>query len=364
MVNRGQLKPRIERLLRDLSQELELSPNILHPPPSTHERPDVFMELEGVRSKPIRLAVEVCGNPRHAPVQQAADRIKRIAHKLGAIPIVAAPRLGSGLRSWLRKNDVGYLDLHGHVFLRGHGLLVEREELKTEVDLPWNSESGSPFADRSSRILRYLIPECPDELRIRDLADRLEVSPALVSRVVRRLKNDGYLTTDDNGRYLIQSPELILREWGEYYRRRAKRQHQLRFYLHARDVPSMIRLLRKRLEPAKTFSWGLSYHAGASLIAPFAIFSEVHVLLSASEWEREANKFASVAGAQASQQNTNLIVVEPYYSHSWDFDLRSVKGVPVVSNIQLYLDLANHPRRGTEQAGRILEKILKTVNRR
>lgn len=169
---------------------------------------------------------------------------------------------------------------------------------------------------------------------------------------------------DSDERCLIQSPELILREWGEYYRRRAKRQQQLRFYLHARDVPAMIRLLKSRASRATGPAWGLSYHAGASLISPFTVFSEVHVLLSAPEWERTAHKFASIVGAEPNSQIANLVIVDPFYSRSWDFDLRSIKGVPVVSDIQLYLDLSTYPRRGAEQADRLRDRIVQSVDRR
>jgi hypothetical protein len=94
------------------------------------------------------------------------------------------------------------------------------------------------------------------------------------------------------------------------------------------------------------------------------VFSEVHVLLSAPEWERTAHKFASIVGAEPNSQIANLVIVDPFYSRSWDFDLRSIKGVPVVSDIQLYLDLSTYPRRGAEQADRLRDRIVQSVDRR
>ena len=48
----------------------------------------------------------------------------------------------------------------------------------------------------------------------------------------------------------------------------------------------------------------------------------------------------------------------PYYRVSAFFDCQEAAGLPVVSDLQLYLDLYDHPLRGREQAEQILERRL------
>ncbi len=52
----------------------------------------------------------------------------------------------------------------------------------------------------------------------------------------------------------------------------------------------------------------------------------------------------------------SLKLMVPYYKQSvWD-GVTEQEGVPIVSNVQLLLDLWNYPVRGREQADLILEK--------
>ncbi len=48
----------------------------------------------------------------------------------------------------------------------------------------------------------------------------------------------------------------------------------------------------------------------------------------------------------------------PYYQESWSFELREIEGLPVVSDVQLYLYLSAYPKRGADQAERIRERVL------
>ena len=48
----------------------------------------------------------------------------------------------------------------------------------------------------------------------------------------------------------------------------------------------------------------------------------------------------------------------PYYRVSAFFDRQEASGLPVVSDLQLYLDLYDYPLRGREQAEQILERRL------
>jgi hypothetical protein len=94
------------------------------------------------------------------------------------------------------------------------------------------------------------------------------------------------------------------------------------------------------------------------LVRPFAFFSEVHLLVSPRRWEHNVGQLAESLELEPAKEEANLIMVEPYYRYSWDYGVRQLRGIPVVSDLQLYLDLSVYPRRGAEQAEVIRDRLL------
>lgn len=354
IVNKQQLISDIADLIRRISADIDVSYDIVH---DQLPGPDFVLQLEAGGKEPARFVVEVCGDPRLARVLHAAEQARRFAERSGAFAAVALPRLGPKLRHALRERGVGYLSLDGQVYLRGGGVLIDQRLDHARRHQPAAAPSGNLFADKSSLVLRHLLSVRAAPLGIRDVAAQLGISPGLASRVVSRLKSEGYLV-EENGLNRLVGRDALLADWAEFYRQRGKRQRERRFYLHARDVESVMhRLANAAWDDSHLPPWGLSFHAGASLVAPFAFFSEVHVLIDSVSNEA-VDAFAHRLGLEPVRHEANVIVVHPYYQESWFFGLREIEGLPVVSDVQLYLDLSAYPRRGAEQAERIRERIL------
>ena len=55
----------------------------------------------------------------------------------------------------------------------------------------------------------------------------------------------------------------------------------------------------------------------------------------------------------------NLVLASPYYSQSAFFGVRFVNELPVVSDVQLYLDLSSSSSRGQEASEVILRNLLR-----
>ncbi len=354
IVNTRQLISDITNLIRRVSAHAGAGYDLRNAPP---HGPDLVLRLEAGGSEPVRFAIEVCADPRLARVLHAAEQARRFAERSGAFAAVALPRLGPKLRHALRERGVGYLSLDGQVYLRGGGVLIDRRLDDQRRHQSAAAPSGNLFADKSSLFLRHLLSVRAAPLGIRDVAAQLGISPGLASRVASRMKNEGYLVEDDGLSRLV-GRDALLADWAEFYRRRAKRQRERRFYLHARDAESVMhRLANAAWDDPHVPPWGLSFHAGASLVAPFAFFSEVHVLIEAVSNEA-VDAFVHRFGLEPARREANVIVVHPYYQESWSYGLREIGGLPVVSDVQLYLDLTAYPRRGAEQAERIRERIL------
>ena len=53
----------------------------------------------------------------------------------------------------------------------------------------------------------------------------------------------------------------------------------------------------------------------------------------------------------------NICLTKPYYKNSVFFGVQIIRGYPVVSNLQLYLDLYHFPQRGREHAEYLLRVL-------
>jgi DNA-binding transcriptional ArsR family regulator len=346
-----------------MSEDLGLPYRLRRAARHNQASPDLIVEL-GSGEERFVLAVELKASAHRAAIAHAAERAKQAAVALDGIPVVAVPRLGRRVAAWLRQQGIGHVDLHGRAFLQGQGVLVDRQVADPhapDVVPPVFPSLGSPFADRSSLVLRHLFASGFTYHGVRALASQLQLSPGLVSRVLRGLRDEGYVREEREGGGRLVSADLLLQDWVDFYRRRARKQRQRRFFMHARDPEAILsRLAQQRPAAAALPDWAISFHAGATLVAPYTIYSEVHVLLGGQAWEESVQAFRKRFALEPARDEANVILVQPSYRESWRYGVRRIRALPVVSDVQLYLDLHVYPTRGREQASRILPRILGT----
>ena len=323
---------------------------------------DLIVRMDAGQDRRARAVIVLCANARTAQVMHAAERAQRVARPSKAIPAVALPAVSERLRRMLKQRGVGYLGLDGHVFLSGAGIHIDRE-IGNGNRVVRKSASASLFADKSSALVRRLLQDGVLRGGVRRLAAELAVSAGLASRLLTRLRDEGYVAEGDGALRLADAAGL-LDDWRADYQRRARRQREHRMYLHAPDIASVMRNLAAASMRADLPPWGLSFHAGASLVAAHAFFSEVHVLVGGDVWEQSAERFGREVGLVPATDEANVIVVQPYYAKSWSQGVRRIGGLPVVSDVQLFLDLSVYPRRGAEQAARVREHILAALQER
>ncbi|MBI4249802.1 MAG: hypothetical protein HY611_09900 [Elusimicrobia bacterium] len=214
-------------------------------------------------------------------------------------------------------------------------------------------QERNPFADSASMLLRVALSNPTKPWGIRELARMAGASPALAILALRRLERIGYASRESTAEARILEPAQLLRDWAAWYAIKALKDYR---YSPAKktDAEKILKLLSNaRAElPGR---WALTSMAGASLVAPFAVFNEVHVHLpNADELRRSWQNVLRLVPNEVGP----IHLVQPYYADSGSFGVREVRKLPVVSDVQLYLDCYRYPVRGREQAEHILSQVI------
>jgi hypothetical protein len=158
--------------------------------------------------------VEVKSSSRSAPVAHAALQARHYADALGGIPLVVVPFMGDTGRELCRELGVGFIDLAGNAHFEAADIHVHvAGKPKRFVQ---RGRPASPFALRSSRITRALLAD-PDRSWIQnELAAAVGLDPGSVSRTVRRLEGDGFVSRHSR-RLQVLEAGLLVDAWAEDY---------------------------------------------------------------------------------------------------------------------------------------------------
>lgn len=108
-------------------------------------------------------------------------------------------------------------------------------------------------------------------------------------------------------------------------------------------------------KPCKEYRWALTLQAGASLLAPHAIWDHAHFYVDTGS-RSGLLEMGKRLGWEPSPTG-KVTVMLPYYRKSLWSGVRQVKGKPVVSTLQLVLDLWHYPVRGREQGEHLLDVV-------
>lgn len=187
---------------------------------------------------------------------------------------------------------------------------------------------------------------------IRELARMSATSPALTTLVIKRLERLGFASRESNAQARLLDPERLLQDWAAWYAIKPLRES--RYTLEDKAAPKTAFDLMARHRAELPGRWALTSMAGASLVAPFAEFREIHIQLP--EADRLRQPWRKILGL-APDPVGPIHLVQPYYSFSGSEGIREVHRLPIVSDIQLFLDCYRYPVRGREQAEHILSRL-------
>lgn len=269
-----------------------------------------------------------------------------------AVPVLVARYLSPQRRSMCQDEGICFIDLSGNVLIKYKSFYIEKTGFPNKF--PEERGGRDPFSDKASLILRAILKSGEYLWGVRELAQATNLNPGYISRMARELESRNYITRV-NSKLKLRDPEGILDDWVRNYNLR--KNTTFGYFFMAANSAKILEKIRS-LEIPDGVDYALSVQAGASLIAPYSVFQEVHMYVTD---EKAHAYFEKELNLNKADQGANFVLMLPYYKHSVYYDSRTVKKLRVVSDIQLYLDLYGYPIRGLEQAEHLFDKKLKKI---
>jgi hypothetical protein len=343
----AELEKRLHELISIDGIELCLAPN---KDKSISLRPDFSGHIR-IAGRRLDVALEVISPQKISLLPQIISRLKSSSgSRPDQVSVIVGRYFSAQRQKQCREAGVNFIDLSGNVFLHQGNVYVERAGFANRY--PEIRKGRGPFSDKASLILRVLLSEKRRRWGVREMAERVGLDPGFVSRMARELESRGYAARVDSKIELLQ-PEQVLEDWVRDYSYRKNRAES--FFCLA-DSPEVILDRMRRLNIPEELEHALALHAGAALVAPHAVYGEVHIYIPG---EKEADFFISGLKLRKVSQGANVILLFPFYKRSVFWAVKSRDELKVTSDLQLYLDLYNYPLRGREQAEHLYGKRLK-----
>jgi hypothetical protein len=296
---------------------------------------------------PWRLLVEVkpTGEPRavRGTIQQLQTAVMNRPRQYA---VLAAPYVAPLGRAACREAGVGFLDLAGNCRLVFDQIFIER--LGAPNPQVERRPLRSIFAARASRVLRMLFTEPRRAWQVQQLARQARVSLGLAFKVKQRLLDLEYARETRDGIQLAR-PEDLLRDWATAGLPRKREQLDC----YAPGEPAEVEGALGVICQARKIRFAFTLFSGAARVAPFARYAR-----SAAYVDADLATVAGGLGWKPVPSGANVTLLGPPDEGVW-YGLQQVREEPVVSDVQLYLDLAGTKGRGEEAATFILEQRLR-----
>lgn len=301
--------------------------------------------------KGLRLICEVKSDARSITVERAISHLEGLVkRKRGekVKPCLVVPFLPESMRSKLRTRNILFIDLSGNIYINYPGVLHIERDGRPNIFVD-NQLSSNIFADKRSLVIRYLFAHPKEFAGVREIARACGANPGGVSVALKLLEDAGYVARNHQGRSRLVRWRELLEDWASYYR--IKKQSESRFYWNIESLDQMLDLLSDH--PHEGFA--VTGHAGAHLIVPYVNYEGLHAYVRD---QGVVNELIKAFKMRPAEKGANVFLLQPYYKESAFFGARNIKGIEVVSDVQLYLDLKNFPVRGEEQAENLLRRVI------
>ena len=301
-----------------------------------------------VSGKPAKFIIEVKsqGEPRlvRMAIAQLKEYLKSFKDSYG---ILVAPYLSDTSRQICKEAGISCIDLAGNAFLSFRNVFIDRSGRPNPFAAARISKSV--FSPKSSRILRVLLSDPSKKWYVKGLSKEAGISIGLTSRVKQAFLSEEWIEEENKSFYLVK-PEEVLNQWVNNY---SYEKNPIFSFYSGRSEDQLETAIKKKCEKKK-YRYGLALFSGARKVAPFVRFMRFFSYIDGN-----MEDIAKALQLKKVETGANVTLLQPYDDGVF-YGLQDIKGINVVSDIQLYLDLKSYKGRGEEAAQAIFEQRIKT----
>jgi len=353
IMNEIDLKKKFQELLR-IADWLEISEIIDEPKVS--DRLFDFMARISVENKKVELWVECKAEIRPSQVPMLDGMKKALEQQQGncvQVPVLAARHVSPRLAEICAERGWSWFDLAGNckINVPGH-LYLERSGNKSVA--PKKISGANLGSNSAASVLRALMITSHDGFwsqRELQSACKPSVSLGLVNKVVRHLRDEGYLTEDEKGGYALRDAVQLLQAWRNAYRFDRVKQVRCFTLLRAEEIEKRLVALNESGEKRVVYA---SFSA-AEIQAPAVRQSKKWFAVLESNVEDVMDALES----RIVDSGDNVVLLAPPDEGMLVEAEERGKKLACTHPIQTWLDVSHSPGRGKEAAEAILEQCLK-----
>lgn len=304
---------------------------------------DLRLKIEGPGLRDYWLQVEIKsqGHPKIAQnvTLQLKDYAERHGYSKNHYSIFAAPYISPEAAKICREAGVGYLDLSGNCHLSFDSVHIHIEGKPNQYKP--KRAYGSLFSPKASRALRPLLYRPLRPWKVIKLSEEAGVSLGTVSAVRGELLKQAWAEETEQG-LRVTKPDAVLDAWARedsWQKRTTVREYSL-LIKDQDEIADKIHRLVETQEHAFT-----QWYAALSR-RPYTVTDVVTLYVSAFPEEHFIQ--GDLLGRRVDSGGSLRLVVPK--DNGVFLDKQYVNGLPLVSDLQIYLDLIDAGMRGDEAA--------------
>lgn len=287
------------------------------------------------------------GQPRFA--RAAINQLLRLRQQYpNAYPVFIAPYVSPDSADILSAQGVGYLDLAGNCLLSFDTIFIRIQGVPNPF--PQRRDLKSIFSPKSSRILRVLLNSPPTPWKVENLRQQAGVSIGLVA-TVRKILLDREWATEDKAGLVLKRPRSILDEWSSDYSYHRNEIFEYYSIEGMSDLETKLGVFCGQ----RGIKFALTMFSGAARVAPHTRFNRVFAYI-----DDNLEDVRDQLDLKAVDSGSNIMILKPYDTGVF-YGVKFHENLPVVSPVQLYLDLRSYKGRGEEAAEFILKEVLEKI---
>ena len=310
-------------------------------------RPDFVLLVSHARKK-FQVIGEVKSTGEPSILRRSGAWLKDLLTKTKHdYAVIIAPFISREGAEICNELGVGFIDLSGNCLLNLEGLYIERTGYPNKFKKP--REIQSLFSPKSSRVIRWLLTDPMRVWTLKGLAIETGVSIGLIHRIATALENNLFAKKELRA-FKLEDPARLLEAWREEYFRRAPK--WARYVIRAGPIEGSANELKVSAN-LYGVRYALSGPSGASFISSYLVPTVIHCYVDVLK-EEFLNELK--ADPVSSEGNLLIRVVE---QENEFIGSRLIKGVYVVSDLQLYLDFWAMGGRGQEAAEELRKERLR-----